>query len=156
MHHSLCIPEIVDLIFAELDADSEVFGRRRGGGRDFAALARTCKSFRDPALDFLWCEQDTITNLLKCLPSHLWKEEARDSSFLPPVFVSSYFADIVQCTTNLECCSVADNCSDSNSGLAYTFGVCPSNSETEFKIHPCRPRYIRNNRLWSSMRLPVS
>ncbi|KAJ7440297.1 hypothetical protein B0H11DRAFT_2099813 [Mycena galericulata] len=75
MHHSLSIPEIVDLIFAELQPE-HVFGRQtpHWHRKDFAALARTCKSFKDPALNFLWREQDTLTNILKCLPSHLWKE----------------------------------------------------------------------------------
>ncbi|KAF7356449.1 hypothetical protein MVEN_00978000 [Mycena venus] len=35
----------------------------------------------DPALDHLWCEQDTLTNLLKCLPSHLWEEDIVSPTF---------------------------------------------------------------------------
>ncbi|KAF8218188.1 hypothetical protein K438DRAFT_1796477 [Mycena galopus ATCC 62051] len=85
MHRTLRIPELLDLIFAELQtfcsSDEDYVPResRREilgvGRRDFAALARTCKSFREPALDFLWHEQDTVVNVLKCLPSHLWEEE---------------------------------------------------------------------------------
>jgi len=85
MHRGFSISEILDLIFAQLqspcpnefdrDARNESLGRRH-----FAALARTCKTFQNPALDFLWREQDTLTNLLKCLPSHLWEEEAGSSN----------------------------------------------------------------------------
>ncbi|KAF7356492.1 hypothetical protein MVEN_00982300 [Mycena venus] len=76
MHRSLCIPEIVDLIFTELQCgfSSDVDRNENLGRRDFAALARTCQRFRDPALDFLWREQETLINLLKCLPSYLWEE----------------------------------------------------------------------------------
>ncbi|KII86227.1 hypothetical protein PLICRDRAFT_177804 [Plicaturopsis crispa FD-325 SS-3] len=43
---------------------------------DLARLARTCKSFCDPALDILWREQKDIRNILKCMSPDLWKEEA--------------------------------------------------------------------------------
>ncbi|KAF7356448.1 hypothetical protein MVEN_00977900 [Mycena venus] len=72
MHRSLAISEIIDLIFAELQRPDY---ERNLGHKDFAALARTCKNFQNPALDHLWREQDTLTNLLKCLPSHLWEEK---------------------------------------------------------------------------------
>ncbi|KAF8140812.1 hypothetical protein K438DRAFT_1879252 [Mycena galopus ATCC 62051] len=82
MHHTFRIPEILHLIFAKLQIPiphRQYFSRSQRkkclGCRDFAALARTCKIFRDPALDFLWREQDTLVNLLKCLPSHLWEEK---------------------------------------------------------------------------------
>ncbi|KAF7369251.1 F-box domain-containing protein [Mycena venus] len=88
MHRSFRIPEILDLIFVQLQnrhPDLHYFGpesrdqlNQSLGRRDFAALARTCKSFQGPALDFLWREQETLTNLLKTLPSHLWKEETRN------------------------------------------------------------------------------
>ncbi|KAK7035708.1 hypothetical protein R3P38DRAFT_3183521 [Favolaschia claudopus] len=45
----------------------------RGPG-DLARLARTCKLFKNPALNLLWYEQQTVINLIKCLPSHLWEE----------------------------------------------------------------------------------
>ncbi|KAF8218189.1 hypothetical protein K438DRAFT_2038903, partial [Mycena galopus ATCC 62051] len=43
-------------------------------------LARTCQAFQEPALNFLWREQDTLVNVLKCLPSHLWEEAVKISS----------------------------------------------------------------------------
>ncbi|KAJ7720081.1 hypothetical protein DFH07DRAFT_1009021 [Mycena maculata] len=42
--------------------------------KDLAALARTCKTFQDPALSFLWSKQDTLNNLLRSLPPHPWTE----------------------------------------------------------------------------------
>ncbi|KAF7373250.1 F-box domain-containing protein [Mycena sanguinolenta] len=68
MHSAFCIPEILDHIFAQL-SNGCALGLSH---RDFAALARTCKTFQEPALNFLWREQDTLVNILKSLPSHTW------------------------------------------------------------------------------------
>ncbi|KAJ7760899.1 hypothetical protein DFH07DRAFT_740456 [Mycena maculata] len=72
MHHTLSIPEILELIFEELQCPHP---DKRYGRNDFAALARTCKTFQDLALDLLWSEQDTLDNILQCLPAHLWEVE---------------------------------------------------------------------------------
>ncbi|KAJ6460990.1 hypothetical protein C8R45DRAFT_1220899 [Mycena sanguinolenta] len=92
MHRTFQIPEILDLIFAALQGycpdDEPRFGshippekRNKILGRgELAALARTCKTFHDPALNFLWREQETLVNILKCLPSHLWKYEIEQTS----------------------------------------------------------------------------
>ncbi|KAJ7753606.1 hypothetical protein DFH07DRAFT_1061404 [Mycena maculata] len=72
MHRGLLIPEIVDLIVAELRPTGRNLGQDER--KDFAALARTCKAFQDPALNLLWSEQYTLINLLKTLPPHLWTE----------------------------------------------------------------------------------
>ncbi|KDQ49973.1 hypothetical protein JAAARDRAFT_74445, partial [Jaapia argillacea MUCL 33604] len=37
-----------------------------------ASLARTCRSFHEPALDILWKRQYSLKPLWKCLPSDLW------------------------------------------------------------------------------------
>ncbi|KAJ6453917.1 hypothetical protein C8R45DRAFT_1112181 [Mycena sanguinolenta] len=66
MHRSLRIPEIISQIFSHLDPDPGA------GAADLAALARTCRIFHDPALDALWWEQDTIMNLMRCMPD-VWK-----------------------------------------------------------------------------------
>ncbi|KAJ7647975.1 hypothetical protein FB45DRAFT_782951 [Roridomyces roridus] len=67
MHRALRIPELVDLIF---EAFACTQPRRN---KTLASLARTCRDFREPALDVLWREQTTLSNLLRLLPSHLWK-----------------------------------------------------------------------------------
>ncbi|KAF7377844.1 hypothetical protein MSAN_00207900 [Mycena sanguinolenta] len=85
MHRIFRISEILDLIFAALQGSfseephwisreerNKVLGRG-----ELAALARTCKTFCDQALDLLWREQETLANILKCLPSDLWKEERK-------------------------------------------------------------------------------
>ncbi|KAJ6517141.1 hypothetical protein DFH09DRAFT_250004 [Mycena vulgaris] len=71
MHRSLGIVEIVELICAHLQGGYLTDDARK----DCAALARTSKHFHGPALDILWSKQDTLVNVLKCLPSNLWEEE---------------------------------------------------------------------------------
>ncbi|KAF8146049.1 hypothetical protein K438DRAFT_529611 [Mycena galopus ATCC 62051] len=78
MHRSLDIAEIRDSIFAQLQDDKDycdyhLSEKYLAARKIFAALARTCKSFRDPALDLLWQKQETLVNVFKCLPSHLWQ-----------------------------------------------------------------------------------
>jgi hypothetical protein len=77
MHRTFGIPEILDLIFAELQNPEPLLHPRdhSRSRKDFAALTRTCKTFQSPALDFLWREQETLVNVLKCLPAHLWEEK---------------------------------------------------------------------------------
>ncbi|KAF5376500.1 hypothetical protein D9615_008661 [Tricholomella constricta] len=62
MHHCLSIPEIVHLICSECDSLS-----------DLAALARTCRTFSEPAQDGLWYEIGNLIPLIKCMPEDLWK-----------------------------------------------------------------------------------
>ncbi|KAK7035702.1 hypothetical protein R3P38DRAFT_2908690 [Favolaschia claudopus] len=77
MHRALNIAEIVDLILSQLifyQPNWYLDQTTSCGTRDsLAALARTCTNFRDPALNFLWRQQFTLMNLLKCLPPHLWE-----------------------------------------------------------------------------------
>ena len=40
--------------------------------KTLCSLARTCKAVQDVALDGLWRTQDTLTNLVKCLPEATW------------------------------------------------------------------------------------
>ncbi|KAJ7226753.1 hypothetical protein GGX14DRAFT_488260, partial [Mycena pura] len=44
---------------------------------DLAALARTCKIFKEPALDALWRSQHTLDNILRLLPSNAWSHIIR-------------------------------------------------------------------------------
>lgn len=75
MHRALGIPELVDLICAQLGTEGP------GGllGNDVAhalsAFSRTSKMFCNPALNVLWRRQDTILNLLRCMPDDLWDIE---------------------------------------------------------------------------------
>ena len=67
MHRTLRIPEIVDSVFSHLDPTP---GKE---GRELAALARTCTMFHDIALDALWWHQESIINLIRCMPTELWE-----------------------------------------------------------------------------------
>jgi hypothetical protein len=67
MHHSLVIIDIILIIFS--------FVRTK---RDLAALAATCKTFRDPALEILWSTLRDFAPLARCLPNDIWNE-AKDS-----------------------------------------------------------------------------
>ncbi|KAJ7882022.1 hypothetical protein B0H14DRAFT_2565547 [Mycena olivaceomarginata] len=75
MHCSLCIPEIVSLIFYEtLNGAEQSFNHlNRDSAQTLAGLARTCKAFRDPALDLLWKSQCTVMNVLNCMPGDIWE-----------------------------------------------------------------------------------
>lgn len=65
MHHCLEIPEVVHLVFSKLTPIG-------AGAKDLAALARTCTTFHDIALDALWWYQYSIVNLIRCMPADLW------------------------------------------------------------------------------------
>ncbi|KAH7929497.1 hypothetical protein BV22DRAFT_130028 [Leucogyrophana mollusca] len=43
---------------------------------DLASLARTCRIFRDPALDSLWSFLKSFDPLIRCLPQDLWVTDA--------------------------------------------------------------------------------
>ncbi|KAJ6494448.1 hypothetical protein C8R45DRAFT_1095368 [Mycena sanguinolenta] len=65
MHPPLDVSEIVCMIVSQLDCSS------REGRAALATLAR-CKIFHDHALDALWREQETIFNLIACMPADVW------------------------------------------------------------------------------------
>ncbi|KAJ7054928.1 hypothetical protein C8F01DRAFT_1322471 [Mycena amicta] len=70
MHRALCIDEVLQSILSHVDSPVDTGARERS----LAYLARTCKTFEDPALDLLWASQDTLNCLLKCLPAEHWHE----------------------------------------------------------------------------------
>ncbi|KAJ7141747.1 hypothetical protein C8R43DRAFT_1071635 [Mycena crocata] len=74
MHCGLKITEIVELICEQVGMD-----RMRCShvglldSRTLSILARTSHFFLNPALDVLWRHQNTIVNLLRCMPKDLLK-----------------------------------------------------------------------------------
>ncbi|KAI6006302.1 hypothetical protein F5J12DRAFT_913258 [Pisolithus orientalis] len=70
MHACLLVPDILYLIIGFLEGD----GYRSSfiSYKDVARLARTCKAFKDPALDALWRTQSSLSPLVMCLPSRFW------------------------------------------------------------------------------------
>ncbi|KAF8127437.1 hypothetical protein EV363DRAFT_1401160 [Boletus edulis] len=72
MHHALEIPEILSNIFC--------YCYTPGVSRplsDLPALARTCRTFKEPALHMLWEDLPGLSPLLQCLP------EASEASYEP-------------------------------------------------------------------------
>ncbi|KAJ7642382.1 hypothetical protein DFH06DRAFT_1137393 [Mycena polygramma] len=49
---------------------------------DLAAVARTCTTFRDPALDRLWRSTQLSTLLTRCMPSELWAVDITDGTYV--------------------------------------------------------------------------
>lgn len=47
-----------------------------------AALARTCRTFKEPALDMIWAELDDLTPLVRCLPKASWIKVEHVSQFM--------------------------------------------------------------------------
>ncbi|KAJ6563651.1 hypothetical protein DFH09DRAFT_1158617 [Mycena vulgaris] len=80
MHHCLRIQEIVGLWCSHLEEStialesySTIVGEswKRPALNDLAVIARTCRTFHDPALDALW-RSSALVNLLRCMPSDLY------------------------------------------------------------------------------------
>ena len=74
MHRCLQVTELVAHILAALGPDPMVVGtvdtmQRRAN----AAMARTCKTLYEPAMDALWSLLVSLDPLIKCLPQDTWE-----------------------------------------------------------------------------------
>ncbi|KAJ7471675.1 hypothetical protein B0H11DRAFT_1811961 [Mycena galericulata] len=76
MHRALQILELIEMICAHLPAkpfghpdNSPQWTKSRGA---LAVLARTCKTFQEPALDALWSHQGNLFHIIACMPQDLW------------------------------------------------------------------------------------
>ncbi|KAF8124950.1 hypothetical protein EV363DRAFT_1353197 [Boletus edulis] len=90
MHHSLDIPEILYNIFGHLAPDqgwSWTYDQLPGI-RTLAKLARTCRAFKEPALDVLWSELPDFSALMRCVPDvvHSKKQYVRLLTWCMTVF----------------------------------------------------------------------
>ena len=66
MHRAFYVEEILVDIFAHCYAvPPNVWPK---GRKVLSALARTCKTFKEPALDILWSELSNLGPLVRCLP----------------------------------------------------------------------------------------
>lgn len=72
MQRGLDILDIRLLICKEIDT----FSVHRG--RTLSALARSCRSFKDPALGTLWHSLSTLDPLFSCLPEDLWSPHGKN------------------------------------------------------------------------------
>ena len=64
MHHTLQIQEILLNIFGHCHPPTGEYT-----SSDLPALARTCRAFKEPALDVLWEELVNLSPLAQCLPA---------------------------------------------------------------------------------------
>ncbi|KAJ7060565.1 hypothetical protein C8F01DRAFT_1293133 [Mycena amicta] len=65
MHHCLRIAEVLEKIFENLERNHAAL----------AAVARTCTMFKETVLEGLRKRQNTLDNILKCLPPDAWELE---------------------------------------------------------------------------------
>ena len=63
MHHTLEIQDILSNIFHHF-----FLPESHTAAHDLAALARTCRTFKEPALDVLWRTLNNLSPLARCLP----------------------------------------------------------------------------------------
>ncbi|KAF8128657.1 hypothetical protein EV363DRAFT_1340269 [Boletus edulis] len=82
MHHALEIQEILLNIFGHCYWLVDTTGRP-----ELASLARTCRAFKEPALDILWEEFYDLSPLTRCLPeaSHQLSPNNPKRSFRRPL-----------------------------------------------------------------------
>ena len=66
MHKCLSTLEALSHIFEDVYAEES-------GLKDTAALAVTCQTFREPALDILWRSLPNLVTLVRCLPEDAYK-----------------------------------------------------------------------------------
>ncbi|KAG1783377.1 hypothetical protein EV702DRAFT_1061782 [Suillus placidus] len=70
MHQALLVPEVLLDIFAhvkQIGEPSYAYVEKPLSRRSLAALATTCKTFYEPAMDFLWADMNTLLPLLGCV-----------------------------------------------------------------------------------------
>lgn len=75
MHRALAITELLSHILREVYNDDEGLNLCRGI-KDMARVSQVCKTFRDPALDFLWRNLDSLLPLLRLLPLEIHEEHS--------------------------------------------------------------------------------
>lgn len=63
VHPCLLVSEILVNIFAEVNERDE-----EDAARTLAALCRTCRAFREPAMKVLWAHLGTLVPLIRCIP----------------------------------------------------------------------------------------
>lgn len=75
MHRALAITELLTHILCEVYNDDEGLSLRRGI-KDMARVSQVCKTFQEPALDFLWRNLDSLLPLLRLLPHEIHEEHS--------------------------------------------------------------------------------
>lgn len=81
VHQCLLVPEILGLV-CEVIREDCIMGLLNQRLATLAALARTCRAFEGPALDFLWRDISGLRPLRCIMPSDLFKMEEKVWHFL--------------------------------------------------------------------------
>ena len=89
-HQALQIQEIVLIIFDHIHPPYE-----EGHSSDLSALARTCRAFKEPALDVLLEELDDPTPLVRCLPRASRYSDHDKVKMVPSVHFPCLTANVV-------------------------------------------------------------
>ena len=82
MHRCLAIDDIYFVILHHLREDEDVSDEEAA---TLAALARTCKTFQEPALDRLWCSMRALEPFMKCLDASKWSPDGRGDIVRDPL-----------------------------------------------------------------------
>ncbi|KAJ7109555.1 hypothetical protein C8R43DRAFT_1139661 [Mycena crocata] len=78
MHRGLEILEVVEMICAQVASETkDLYPLSKDAAHTLAVLARTSTTFLNPALDVLWRNQETLVNLLRCMPNDVWEINER-------------------------------------------------------------------------------
>ena len=80
MHHTLEIEEILLNIFGYIRGPPGYTAR--SWSTHLAALVKTCRTFKESALDVLWEELDDLSPLARCLPAACYQLRADTVSCL--------------------------------------------------------------------------
>jgi hypothetical protein len=74
MQAALRTPELVSLIIDQIKPEVPETKYKDDSARlrTLAHLARACRAFQNASLDALWCEVQSMTQLIRCLPDDLW------------------------------------------------------------------------------------
>ncbi|KAF9468430.1 hypothetical protein BDZ94DRAFT_785978 [Collybia nuda] len=83
VHRCLLIPELFNFICIQID---ETLGFKRFS--TLAALARTCRLFRDAPLDILWSRIPDLGRLIRCMPSDVWTITRGELQIVRPICAS--------------------------------------------------------------------
>jgi hypothetical protein len=70
MHKCLTIQELVRLII-----DFCIDGELKTDRHTLLAIASTCRTFEEPALNRLWYKLESLQPLFKCLPQDAWERK---------------------------------------------------------------------------------
>ncbi|KAF8135769.1 hypothetical protein EV363DRAFT_1321586 [Boletus edulis] len=87
MHHALQIPEVLLSIFGQdiYPDNLHIQEEPPSHTRDLAGLARTCRAFKEPALDVLWSVLEDLSPLARCLPDVSCRKPERGYVFTKPL-----------------------------------------------------------------------